>query len=139
MNTIDSTPVRSGPIHSFLANRSHTVKVIAFDRFKPGVTMQTVSPLLPEEVAHAWRLWKRGLVRENYSRVDQPGVVLVFEVENAEAARKLLEEFPMSRAGYLEWTLIPVTVPFPLEAIFDEQARARVEMPDSELEWAKGQ
>jgi muconolactone delta-isomerase len=88
-----------------------TVKVIAFDRFRPGVTMDTIKPLLPEEVAHAWRLWKRGIVRENYSRVDEAGVVLVFEVENSSEAMKLLAEFPMSRAGYLEWTCIPVTVP----------------------------
>src|SRR5262249_3731173 len=53
-----------------------TMKVIAFDRFKPGVTMDTIRPLLPEEVEHAWRLWKRGIVRENYSRVDEAGVVL---------------------------------------------------------------
>jgi hypothetical protein len=115
------------------------VKVIAFDRFKPGVTMETIQPLLPEEVAHAWRLWKRGIVRENYSRVDEAGVVLVFEVENAGEAARLLAEFPMSKAGYLEWTCIPVTVPFPLESMFRDDALARVAMPDSELEWAKGQ
>jgi hypothetical protein len=115
------------------------VKVIAYDNFRPGVTMETVRPLLPEEVARAWRLWKQGLVRENYSRVDQPGVVLVFEVENAAAARRLLADFPMSKAGYLEWVCIPVTVPFPLEAVFDEETLARVKMPDGELEWAKGQ
>src|SRR5262245_29302287 len=33
------------------------VKVIAYDRLKPGVTMDTIRPLLLEEVAHAWRLW----------------------------------------------------------------------------------
>jgi hypothetical protein len=115
------------------------VKVIAYDRFKPGVTMDTIRPLLAEEVAHAWRLWKRGIVRENYSRVDEPGVVLVFEVENADAAKRLLADFPLSKAGYLEWTCMPVTVPFPLEAVFNEQALSRVEMPESELEWAKGQ
>jgi hypothetical protein len=115
------------------------VKVIAFDRFKPGVTMETIRPLLPLEVAFVWRLWKRGIVRENYSRVDEPGVVLVFEVENADAARELLLEFPLSKAGYLEWTCIPVTVPFPLEALFGEDALARVKMPDADLEWAKGQ
>jgi hypothetical protein len=45
----------------------------------------------------------------------------------------------MSKAGYLEWTCIPVTVPFPLEAVFNEETLARVKMPDSELEWSKGQ
>src|SRR5262245_40764862 len=115
------------------------MKVIAYDRFKPGVTMETIRPLLAEEVAHAWRLWKRGIVRENYSRVDEPGVVLVFEAETAQDARRLLAEFPLSKAGYLEWTCIPVTVPFPLEALFGDAALARVAMPDAELEWSKGQ
>lgn len=75
------------------------MKVIAFDQFKPGVTMDTIGPLLREEVAHAWRLWKRGIVRENYSRVDEPGVVLVFEVENADAAMRLLADFPLTKAA----------------------------------------
>jgi len=39
------------------------MKVIAYDRFKPGVTMETITPLLPEEVANVWRLWKAGIVR----------------------------------------------------------------------------
>ncbi len=115
------------------------MKVIAYDRFKPGITMETIRPMLAEEVAHAWQLWKKGIVRENYSRVDEFGVVLFFEVENADAARRLLADFPMSKAGYLEWTCIPVTVPFPLEAVFNEETLARVKMPDSELEWSKGQ
>lgn len=101
--------------------------------------METIRPLLAQEVAHAWRLWKQGIVRENYSRVDQPGVVLVFEVENGTAAERLLADFPLSRAGYLEWTCIPVTVPFPLEALFNEESLGRVKMPDAELEWSKGQ
>ena len=115
------------------------MKVIAYDRFKPGVTMETIRPMLAEEVSHAWRLWKRGIVRENYSRVDEAGVVLVFEVDNADEAKRLLAEFPMTKAGYLEWTCIPVTVPFPLEALFNEETLTRVKMPDSELEWSKGQ
>lgn len=53
------------------------MRVIAFDRFKPGVTMQTIEPYLAEEVANVWRLWKAGVVRENYyARADEPGVVL---------------------------------------------------------------
>jgi hypothetical protein len=32
------------------------MKIIAYDRFKPGVTMDTIQPLLPLEVANVWRL-----------------------------------------------------------------------------------
>ncbi len=64
------------------------MKVIAYDRFRPGVTMETITPLLPEEVANVWRLWKAGIVRENYARADVPGVVIVFEVDGVDEARR---------------------------------------------------
>ena len=82
------------------------MKVIAFDRFKPGVTMETIEPLLAEEVANAWRLWKAGVVRENYARADEPGVVIVFELDSVEQARADVADFPMTKAGYLEWSFV---------------------------------
>ncbi len=96
-----------------------TLKIIAFDRFKPGVTMETITPLLPEEVANAWRLWKAGIVRENYARLDEPGVVIVFECADVSEAKRYLEDFPMTKAGYIEWECIPVTAPLPIESLFD--------------------
>jgi hypothetical protein len=39
------------------------VRIFAYDRFKPGVTMETIEPYLPEEVANVWRLWKAGIVQ----------------------------------------------------------------------------
>ncbi len=95
------------------------VKVIVFDRFKPGVTLETINPYLPEEVANVWRLWKAGIVRENYARADEPGVVIVFEVDSVEDARKYVADFPLTKAGYLEWTFVPVQAPLPLEALMD--------------------
>lgn len=95
------------------------MKVIAFDRFKPGVTMETIQPYLKEEVANVWRLWKAGVVRENYARADEPGVIIVFEVESVEEARRYVADFALSKAGYLEWQYIPVQAPLPLEALMD--------------------
>jgi hypothetical protein len=51
------------------------MRIIAFDRFKPGVTMETITPYLDDEVSNVWRLWKAGIVRENYARADELGVV----------------------------------------------------------------
>ncbi|MBC7921608.1 MAG: hypothetical protein H7Z75_11045 [Ferruginibacter sp.] len=96
------------------------MKVIAIDRFKPGVTLDTIRPLLAEEAANAWRLWKAGIIRENYARLDQPGVVIVFECADAAEARRYLDSFPMTQAGYLEWECVPVTAPLPLESLFDQ-------------------
>jgi hypothetical protein len=37
------------------------MKVIAYDRFRPGVTLEQINPYLTEEVSNVWRLWKAGL------------------------------------------------------------------------------
>lgn len=95
------------------------MKIIAYDRFKPGVTMETVQPYLREEVSNVWRLWKAGIVRENYARSDEPGVVIIFECDTVETARRYLDDFPLSRAGLLEWFTIAVGAPLPLEYCFD--------------------
>ncbi|MTE16026.1 YciI family protein [Nocardia aurantiaca] len=95
------------------------MKVITFDRFKPGVTLETITPHLPEEVANVWRLWKAGIVRENYARADEPGVVIVFEVDSVEEAQRYVNDFPLTKKGFLEWTYVPVTAPLPIEALMD--------------------
>ncbi len=96
------------------------MKVIAFDRFRPGVTMEQINPYLPEEVSNVWRLWKAGVVRENYARADEPGVVIVFEVPDVATARGYVDDFPLSRAGLLEWSFIALQIPLPIETLFRE-------------------
>ncbi len=75
------------------------MRVIAFDRFQPGVTLEQVNPYLPEEVSNVWRLWKAGIVRENYARADELGVVIVFEVPDVATAKQYTDDFPLSKAG----------------------------------------
>ncbi len=94
------------------------MKIFAYDRFKPGVTLDTITPLLPEEAANVWRLWKAGIVRENYARADEGGVAIVFELASVEEARRYTDDFPLSKAGYLEWFFIPLMAPLPLESLF---------------------
>jgi hypothetical protein len=98
-----------------------SMKIIAYDRFKPGVTLETVKPYLNDEVSNVWRLWKAGVVRENYARADEPGVVIVFECASVETARGYVEDFPLSKAGLLEWAFIALDAPLPLEYLFDPQ------------------
>ena len=94
------------------------MRIIAYDRFRPGVTLETVTPYLPQEVGNVWRLWKAGIVRENYTRADEPGVVIVFELDSVEQARRYTDDFPLSRAGLLEWFFIPLAAPLPIESLF---------------------
>jgi len=95
------------------------MKIIAYDRMKTGVTYEKIEPYLPQEVANVWRLWKAGIVRENYARADELGVVIVFELDSVEAAKRYTDDFPLTKAGFLEWFFISVQVPLPIEVLFD--------------------
>ena len=97
------------------------MKIISYDRMKPGVKYEQIEPYLPEEVANVWRLWKAGIVRENYARADELGVVIVFELDSVEAAKRYTDDFPLTKAGFLEWFFIPVQVPLPIEVLFDQR------------------
>ena len=99
--------------------------------------METIQPLLPEEVANVWRLWKAGIVRENYARADEPGVIIVFELDSVENAKQYVADFPMSKAGYLEWFYIPLQAPLPIESLMQDTVdvskpydRTRVQQAD---------
>jgi hypothetical protein len=95
-----------------------SMRIIAFDKFRPAVTMEKITPYLPQEVSNVWRLWKAGVVRENYARADEPGVVIIFEVPDVDTARRYTDDFPLSKAGLLEWSFIPLQVPLPIESLF---------------------
>jgi hypothetical protein len=94
------------------------MRVIAFDRFRAGVTLDTIQPFLEEEVSNVWRLWKAGIVRENYARADELGVVIVFEVPDVATAKAYTDDFPLSKAGFLEWSFIALQIPLPIETLF---------------------
>ena len=95
------------------------MKIIAYDNFKPGVTLEDLRPYLREEVSNVWRLWKAGVVRENYARADVGGVVIVFECRDVAEAKRYVDDFPLSKAGLIEWQYIAVGAPLPLEFLFD--------------------
>jgi hypothetical protein len=95
------------------------VKVIAYDKFKPGVALDMLRPYLRDEVSNVWRLWKAGIVRENYACADMPGVVIVFECASLDEAKRHIADFPLTRAGLIEWDFIALDAPLPLEFLFD--------------------
>ena len=97
------------------------MRVIAYDRMKAGVTYATIEPYLREEVANVWRLWKAGIGRENYARAYELGVVIIFELDSIDAAKRYTDDFPLTKAGFLEWFFISVQAPLPIEVLFDSQ------------------
>jgi hypothetical protein len=45
-------------------------------------------------------------------------VAIVFELDSVEAARRYTDDFPLTKAGFLEWFFIPLTLPLPIESLF---------------------
>nr|WP_208863828.1 superoxide dismutase [Mesorhizobium loti] len=57
---------------------------------------------------------------ENYARADIGGVIIVFELDSVDEARRYTDDFPLSKAGLLEWHFLAFDpAPLPLEYLFD--------------------
>ena len=42
----------------------------------------------------------------------------MFELDSVEDARRYTDDFPLTKAGFLEWFFIPLTAPLPVESLF---------------------
>jgi len=95
------------------------MKILAYDHFKQGTTSEGVTPdLIRDEMLHVWRLQKDGIVREIYGRTDATGAVITFECDSIEDLKAHLAEFPLAKAGLIEWDFMPLTAPFAFEVLF---------------------
>jgi hypothetical protein len=99
-------PVAPATVSPSIAGRSQ--RVLAFDRPGDGVSREDLEPHLLAEARHAWSLWKAGVIRETYLRTDQPGAVLVLEVDGIEDAHQVLAELPLVRHGLIEFDCLAV-------------------------------
>ena len=79
------------------------MKLLCLDIPQANATMEQYQPYINAEVQHGWSLYKSGVVRDIYFRQDRPGVAII-----AEAARAALMEFPLGKAGFINWDIIPL-------------------------------
>ena len=84
------------------------MKLLCLDIPQPNATMEQYQPYITAEVQHGWNLYKNGIVRDIYFRQDRPGVAIIAEAESIEAARAALMEFPLAKAGFINWDIIPL-------------------------------
>jgi hypothetical protein len=62
-------------------------------------------------------MYKDGVIRDIYFRQDRPGVAIIAEAESVEAAKAVLADFPLAKAGLIGWEVIPLG-PFHWEPLF---------------------
>jgi hypothetical protein len=73
---------------------------------KPDVDRPQVASTLPEEVRATVRLYLDGMIQQWFSRSDGRGVVFIVNAPDTAAARALMEQLPLAKAGLvnLEYT-----------------------------------
>ena len=84
------------------------MKILCIDRPLPGATFEKYQPYLQAEVRHTWESHKSGLIREIYLRQDRPGVAIFLECSSVDEAKQHLAEFPLVKAGLIEFEVIPL-------------------------------
>jgi hypothetical protein len=84
------------------------MRLLCLDVPLPGGSPETYHPHLLEEVRHGWQLYKTGFVRDIYFRQDRAGVAIIAESDSVAAARQALAEFPLAKAGLIDWEIIPL-------------------------------
>ena len=84
------------------------MKLLCLDTPQPGASLEKYQPHLLSEARYSWHLYKSGIVRDIYFRQDRPGVAIIVECESVEAAKQALREFPLAKAGLIDWEVIPL-------------------------------
>jgi hypothetical protein len=84
------------------------MKFLCLDLPQPGASMEKYQPHMLDEVRHGWQLYKSGVVRDIYFRQDRPGVAIIAEAGSIEDAKKALGDFPLAKAGLIDWDVIPL-------------------------------
>ena len=99
------------------------MKMLCLDRPLPGATFEKYQPHLLNEVRHTWGAYKEGIVRDIYFRQDRPGVAIFLECESVDEARKMFADFPLVKAGLIDFDVIPLGPFVNWELLFAQDSR----------------
>jgi len=84
------------------------MKVLVMPKPIEGVAREELLKHTPAEIKVVWGLYEQGICREFYTRVNEPGrVVLMLESESVEAARDALSTLPFARLHLIDFDVIP--------------------------------
>jgi hypothetical protein len=85
------------------------MKILVLPRPVAGVAREEMLQHAPAEIQAVWELYKRGTVREFYTRANEPNrVVLLLESASVEAARDALAALPFAQLHLIDFEIIPL-------------------------------
>jgi hypothetical protein len=92
------------------------MKILVMPKPIEGVSREEMLRHAPAEIQAVWELYKQSIVREFYTRANEPGrVVLVFESASEEAAREALATLPFAQLHLIDFDVIPLAPFYGLE------------------------
>ncbi len=85
------------------------MKVLVLPKPMEGIPREQLLQRAGEEIRAVWDLYEQGIVREFYTRVNEPGrVVLILESASVEAAQEALATLPFAQLHLLDFDVIPL-------------------------------
>jgi hypothetical protein len=94
------------------------MKMLVLPKPIEGVSREEMLRHAPAEIQAVWELYKQGIVREFYTRANEPNrVVLVLESANVEAAWDALATLPFAQLHLIDFDVITLAPFFGLERL----------------------
>jgi muconolactone delta-isomerase len=84
------------------------MQFISISRPRETFTESTYLSLVGEEVRQARTLYADGTIRQLWHRMDAPGVCILWEANDVEDVKFMLDALPFAKAGIVEFTVIPL-------------------------------
>ncbi|HEX8035908.1 MAG TPA: hypothetical protein VF510_18780 [Ktedonobacterales bacterium] len=102
------------------------MKILVLPKPRVDVPVERLQQHAEEEIRAVWDLYAQGICREFYTRLAEPGrVVLMFESAGVEAAREALATLPFARLNLIDFDLIPLAPFVGLTRLFQPQTHAQ--------------
>ncbi|HEV2581630.1 MAG TPA: hypothetical protein VGT44_12325 [Ktedonobacteraceae bacterium] len=91
-----------------------------------GVSREEMLQHAAEEIRAVWELYAQGICREFYTRINEPGrVVMMLESASEEAAREALAMLPFAKLHLIDFDIIPLGPFMGLTRLFQSPVEAQ--------------
>jgi len=85
------------------------VQFLVITQDAPGADWEGKDKVLRDEARHVWGLQQQGVIRNIWFTDPGRDAVILMECEGIQAARKILDDFPLVRHGLIVYTATALT------------------------------
>jgi hypothetical protein len=86
-----------------------TMQILVITQDAPGAGWEGKDEILRDEARHVWALQQQGVIRSIWFTDPGRDAVILMECESIQAARKIVDDFPLVRHGLIVYTATGLT------------------------------